>query len=247
MNMSTDVMAKRAVNAPPHPRARLTGVIYLLYFLTAIAGQIFLSGLVVSGDAAATATHIQARELSFRAGVAVGLIAIALYIAVTARLYALFAPVNRNLSLLAAFFSLVGCAIQAVGSLFQLSALVVLGDSQSLSAFTLDQRQSLAMVFLQMNTQALNIGLVFFGLYCLLIGYLIVRLIFLPRILGALMALAGLGWLTFLAPPLAYDLAPYIQILGALAEVALMLWLLIVGVDEQRWMEQSSTAASLSV
>src|SRR5690242_15291776 len=211
MDMITHVMAERAVDTRPRPRARLTGVIYLLYFLVAIGGQFFLSGLVVSGNAAATATNIQGHEPSFQAGVVAGLIAIALYIAVTARLYALFTPVSRNLSLLAAFFSLMGCAIQAVGSLFQVSALVVLGDGQPSSAFTLDQRQSLALVFLQVDTQALSIGLVFFGLYCLLIGYLIIRSIFLPRILGALMALAGLGWLTFLAPPLVHDLAPYIQ------------------------------------
>jgi Domain of unknown function (DUF4386) len=244
--MNTEVTAEHAIDASPRTKARLTGVIYLLYFLMAIVGQIFLNGLVVSGDAAATATNIQAREPSFRVGIADGLIAIALYIAVTTRLYALFAPVNRNLSLLAAFFSLVGCAIQVVGSLFQLAALVVLGDGQSLSAFTLDQRQSLALVFLQLDTQALSIGLVFFGLYCLLIGYLIIRSIFLPRILGALMALAGLGWLTFLDPPLAQTLSIYVQVLGVIAEVALMLWLLILGVDERRWMEQSSTTVSLS-
>ena len=63
-----------------------------------------------------------------------------------------------------------------------------------------------------------------------------------PRILGALMAIGGLGWLTFLSPPLAHALSPYIQVLGVLAEVSLLLWLLVVGVNPQRWKEQAGGA-----
>ncbi|HMG72660.1 MAG TPA: DUF4386 domain-containing protein [Pyrinomonadaceae bacterium] len=84
--------------------------------------------------------------------------------------------------------------------------------------------------------------LVFFGFYCLLIGYLIFRSTFLPRILGVLMVFAGLGWLTFLSPPLADSLSPYIFIPGLLGEGALTLWLLIMGVNVQRWKEQASAA-----
>jgi hypothetical protein len=83
-------------------------------------------------------------------------------------------------------------------------------------------------------------SLVFFGFYCLLIGYLIIRSTFLPRILGVLMAFAGLGWLTFLSPPLANHLSPYIFVPGILGEGALTLWLLVVGVNVQRWKEQAS-------
>jgi hypothetical protein len=90
----------------------------------------------------------------------------------------------------------------------------------------------------------LNIGLVFDGLFLLLIGYLTFRSTFLPRILGALLALAGVGWLTFLAPPLASSLSPYIQVLGFVAEAALMLWLLVIGVNDQRWQEQARTASA---
>ncbi len=82
--------------------------------------------------------------------------------------------------------------------------------------------------------------LVFFGFYCLLIGYLIFKAAFLPRILGVLMAFAGLGWLTFLWPPLANYLSPYIFIPGLLGEGSLTLWLLVMGVNDQRWKEQAS-------
>ena len=82
--------------------------------------------------------------------------------------------------------------------------------------------------------------LVFFGFYCLLIGYLIFRSTFLPQILGVLMAFAGLGWLTFLWPPLANSLSPYNMVPGLVGEGALTLWLLVVGVKEQRWNEQAT-------
>jgi hypothetical protein len=226
----------------PGPRARITGVVYLLYLLTAVIGEFFIRGLVVDGDAAATANNILAHQPLFRLGFATGLIATACYIAVTALLYDLFKPVSRSLSLLAAFFSLVGCAILAFASLFQLAPLVVLGGSQYLSVFKVEQLRALALMFLELNTQAGNICVVFFGVYCLLLGYLIFRSVFLPRILGMGMALAGLGWLTFLSPPLANHLTPYNLVLGFLAELSLMLWLLVMGVNVQRWKEQANAA-----
>ena len=96
-------------------------------------------------------------------------------------------------------------------------------------------------MFLELNTQAGNICVVFFGVYCLLIGYLIFRSAFLPRILGLLMALAGLGWLIYLLPP-AKHLSTYLEILGIVAEGSLCLWLVVIGVNAQRWREQASAA-----
>jgi len=111
-----------------------------------------------------------AHEAVYRSGFAVGLIANALYIAVTALLYRLFEPVNRNMSLLAAFFSLVGCAVQIFGGLLQLAPLAVLGDSQLLSAFKVEQLQAAALLCLTLHAQTFNISLVLFALYDLLLG-----------------------------------------------------------------------------
>jgi hypothetical protein len=235
------MMQQIAEASQPRPRARMTGVVYLLYFLTAVCGGFFLKGFVVDGDATATANNLLAHQPLFRLGLATGLIATACYIVVTALFYELFEPVSRSLSLLAAFFSLVGCAIQAFGSLFQLAPLVVLGGGQYLSVFKVEHLRAMALMSLELNTQTANICLVFFGFYDLLIGYLIFRSAFLPRVLGGLMALAGLGWLTFLSPPLANYLSPYILVLGFLAELALMLWLVVKGVNVQRWKEQASS------
>jgi len=236
------MMERSVESSSPCPRASITGVVYLFYFLTAVCGEFFLKGLVVHGDAAATANNILAHQPLFRLGLATGLIATACYVAVTALFYDLFKAVNRSLSLLAAFFSLVGCAILAFASLFRIAPLVVLGGSHYLSAFKVEQLRALASLFLELYGQGVNICFVFFGVYCLLIGYLIFRSAFLPRILGVLMACAGLGWLTFLSPPLANSLSPYIVVLGFLAELSLMLWLLVMGVNVQRWKERASAA-----
>jgi hypothetical protein len=235
-------MMERIAGGSPRPLARITGVVYLLYFLTAVSGVLLIRGIIVSGDPAATATHILAHERLFQLSVAVGLIATALYIAVTVLFYGLFKPVNKTVALLAAFFSLVGCTIQAVGSLFQVAPLAVLEGSPYLSVFKVDQLQALALMLIKLNVQATYINLVFFGLFNLLIGYLIFKSTFLPRILGVLMALSGLGWLTFLSPSLANYLLAYIEVLGIIAEASLMLWLLVKGVNLERWKAQASAA-----
>jgi hypothetical protein len=147
--------------------------------------------------------------------------------------------------LLAAFFSLVGCVIGAIIGVFQLAPVVVLSGQQYLSVFKMEQLQALALMFLKLRAQGFNICLVFFGFYCLLIGYLIFRSTFLPRIVGVLMAIAGLcyaanSFATFLAPAFAARLVPYILAPGLLGEGSLTLWLLVKGVNIQRWKEQAS-------
>ena len=228
--------------ASPRPRARITSVVYLLYFLTVMSADYFVKGLVVAGDAAATAHNILAHESLFRAGFAINLVATALYVAVTVLFYNLFKPVNRSLSLLAVSFSVVGCAIQAASYVFYLAPFILLGGAQYLSVFKVEQLQALALMLLKLRSQAEQIDLVFFGFFDLLIGCLILKSTFLPRILGVLMALAGLGWLIFLFPPLANNLSRYILPLGFLAELCLMLWLVVKGVDVQRWREQAGAA-----
>src|SRR5204862_1796663 len=102
--MSTDVIGKQIAEASPHPRARMIGVVYLLFFLTTIPAELLIKGLVVSGDAAATANNILAHQSLFRLHIAGDLVGILLYVAVTALVYSLFKVVNRKLALLAAFF-----------------------------------------------------------------------------------------------------------------------------------------------
>jgi hypothetical protein len=239
-------MMASTAEASPRLTARVAGSFYLLTGLTSVIGGMYVPGkLVVVGDAAATANAILAHQHLFQLGFSVMLIAVACSIVLTALFYELFRPVSKTLSLTAAFCHLVGLALLGFASLLQLAPLVVLEGGHYLSVFTPEQVQALAYLFLQLNTQAGNTFLAFFGLYCILIGYLIFRSTFLPRIIGVFMALAGLGYLTFLSPPLAGYLSPYNLAPAAVGEGSLMLWLLVVGVNARRWNEQASKAAGL--
>src|SRR5438876_5915735 len=227
----------------PRFKARITGVFYLLTMLTGIFAQGFVSGrLVVDGDATATATNILTHKSLFQLGFAVYLIEMACQVAITALFYDLLKPAGRSVSLVAAFLGLAGCVIKTVSRLFYIAPLFVLGGAHYLSVFNVEQLQALALLFLKVNDQGAGIALAFFGFYALLTGYLIFRSTFLPRILGVWSAVAGLGWLTFLSPTLGYRLFPYLAALGLLGAAALILWLLVFGVNEQRWKEQSNAA-----
>jgi hypothetical protein len=167
--------------------------------------------------------------------VSLGLISTALYVGLAGLFYVLFRPVNRPLALLAAFFSLVGSAITAVGSLLELAPLAVLSGDRYLSVYDPKQLDAMSLLLLNLSAQAGSVALLFFGVFQLLLGYLIYRSTFLPRIIGVLVAVAGVGWLTFLAPPVAGHALYVLETLGFVAEASLMLWLLIRGVNDQRW------------
>jgi Domain of unknown function (DUF4386) len=241
--MTSSNLTDRITETSPRFKARMAGVFEALEGLTSAFGQVFVLGrLVVSGNAAATAANILGHERLFWLGFVSSLVGVAFHIAWTLLFYELFKPVNRSLALLAAFVSLVVCAIQALTSLFYIAPLLILGGGNSLSAFTAEQLQALAYIFLKLNAYAFDIDLVFFGFFCVLTGYLIFRSTFLPRILGVLLAIDGLGWVTYVAPPLATHLFPFIAAASALAEIPLQLWLIVVGVNVQRWKKQASAA-----
>jgi hypothetical protein len=130
----------------------------------------------------------------------------------------------------------------AFASLFQLAPLVVLGGGPGFGGFSATQLQALAQMFLDLGAQAGYSALVFDGPSLLLTAYLIFRSTFLPRILAAPIALAGLGCLTFFWLPPASDLLIYIEVADFLAELLLMLWLLLIGVNVERWNAQAVAA-----
>ena len=238
-------MMERIGETSPRFEARITGAFYLLTMLTGIFAQGFVSrSLVVDGDAAATATNILMHKSLFQLGFAVYLIEMACQIAMTALFYDLLKPAGRSVSLLAAFLGFAGCVIKTFSRLFFIAPLFILGGAHYLSVFSAEQLQALAFLFLKVNDHGAAIALVFFGFYALLTGYLIVRSTFLPRILGVLSIFGGLGWMSFLYQPLGYRLFPYIAALGVLGAALLILWLLVFGVNEQRWKEQASVAGN---
>ena len=245
--MSRAVMTASSTEISPRFKARAAGAFWLM---TILAGMFaFLAGgkFVVSGAAAATAANILTHESLYRWAFVANLIATVCYLAVTLLVYVLLKPVNRNLSLLAAFFSLIGCAIGAVSCLFFLAPLAVLGGAQYLTVYTVDQLQAQALTFLTLSALANDMGLAFFGLHVFTVGYLIRRSTFLPRILGVLLAITGVCYLTngfanFLSLPFKAYLLPFVAVGGLLGEGSLTVWLLVKGVNVQRWNEQASLA-----
>jgi len=176
----------------PRLKARMAGGFYLLTIIAGVFAELFVRGaLVVRDDAAATAANILAHEPLYRSGLAADLVMLACYAVVTLLFYELLKPAGRSLSLLAAFFSLLGLAVLAANALNHLAPLVLLGNSQHPGALETNQLQALALVSLRMHARGYAVSGVFFGFYCALIGWLVFRSGFLPRALGALMALGG--------------------------------------------------------
>jgi len=236
-------MMDRIGETSPRFKARVTGALYLLTILTGIFAQGFVSGsLVVESDATATAANILMHKSLFQLGFAVYLIEMASQVAITALFYDLLKPASRTVSLVAAFLGLTGCIIKTFSRLFFIAPLFILGGAHYLGVFSGEQLRALALLFLKVNDHGAAMALVFFGFYALLTGYLMIRSTFLPRILGVLSMLGGLGWMSFLYQPLGYRLFPYIAVLGILGAASLIMWLLVFGVNEQRWKEQASAA-----
>jgi hypothetical protein len=226
-------------------KARVGGFCWFMCFLTSIYPMMISGRLIVAGDPAATAANLLSNETLFRLGTASLLVSTAFYIGATLFVYEVLKPVNRSLSLLAAFFSLVACAVGAFSCVFDLVPFILLKGAPYLTAaFTVDQLQALTLMFLKVRVQANDIALSLFGLHCFGVGYLVFRSTFMPRIIGVLMLMAGVGWLTFLLPPVAQSLAPFNMMPGAVGEVSLALWLLLKGVNVQRWNEQEINAGT---
>jgi Domain of unknown function (DUF4386) len=144
-------------------------------------------------------------------------------------LYELLKPVSRSLSLLASFFRLAMVAILGANLLNLFAPPVLLKGAPFVTAFKADQLQAIALVSLKLYEQVFFTTMIFFGFHCLLIGYLIYRSTFLPRIVGALMAIAGLCYLTYgfatvLSTAVAARLFTYLLPLGLPGELSLTLW-----------------------
>jgi hypothetical protein len=223
----------------PRFKAGLAGFFWLMTIITGVFAMLAAGSLVVFGDAAATAKNLLANETQFRTGISADLVATVCYVAATVLVYELLKAVNGTVSLLAAFFSLLGCAMGALGVVLRIAPLVVLGNSQYLNVFAAEQQQAVAYLFLRLYGQSSSVSFVFFGLHCFLIGCLILRSTFLPRLIGVLMVCAGIGWLTqgftnLLSPALGHSIANFMMLPGFLGEASLTLWLLFMGVKETR-------------
>jgi len=237
-------MATRIMKTSPRFLARMAGVLFLLTILAGVFAQGFVSErLIVFSDAALTANNILANKGLFRLGYTVYLIEMASQIATTALFYLLLRPVSNSVALVAAFLELSASIIKTFARVFFIMPLFVLGGAASLSVFSTEELQSLALLLLKVNDQGAGLALAFFGFSTTLNGYLVFRSGFLPRWLGVLSLASGLGWLTFLYPPLGHRAFPFVVIVALLDSAAMIFWLVVFGVNEERWKEQASDGA----
>ena len=195
--------------------ARITGAVYLLYFVTAFASAQLTAGVTALGTVAPDAV----RRSTYQPGIALGEVSTFLYLALVVLLYRIFRHVNGTAAVMALVFGAVGCAVTVTAAVFQNAAPLVDGADPQL-----------AVAFLRVNGQALHVALVFFAGFDAFIGFLIYRSGLLPRIIGAWMLVAGVAWFAALAPSIPRPFVIAIAIVGGGAEIALMLWLLAFGV-----------------
>ena len=244
-------MEDHELQTSPQVYARIGGVLYLIIIAIGFCSGLFVRDkLVVSGDVTATARNIMASESLWRITIAGELILLVCSIALTLILYVLLRPVNKTLALLAVFFNIVEFPIEAGSKLFLFAALFLSGNADYLKAFEPHQLHALVQISLKLHDYGFGIDLVFFGFACLVYGYLLFRSGYFPRTLGVLMAIAGLSYLTnsftlILAPAYSGTISP-ILVLAFIGELSLCLWLMVKGVDEQRWKEQASAHRSPS-
>ena len=235
-------MTTRARESSPQTYARIGGAIYVVIIMLALFGLYSREGLIVPDDAAATAENIMGSEMLFLAGLAGEMLSIVGDITLTLILYVLLRPVSRSLALLAAFLRLTFNSVYAVSKLFLVATLIMLGDADYLNALDPQQLHTLAYLSLSLHAHGYSLSLTFFGFNCLLLGYLIVRSGYLPRIIGVLLVLGGVGylinsfWEILVAPAFTASLFPGILLLPAFAgELGLGLWLVVKGVNVQKW------------
>lgn len=220
---------------PPDVYARVAGLLYLVVIVGGIFAEFVVrQGAIVSGDATRTASNVLGSETLFRLGFAVDLVVVVCDVALALLFFVLLRPVSESLALLATFFRLAQAAMLAVIALAHFAALVVLSDLGYLDAFTSDQVDAVALALFDVRSYGYDVALVFFGVSLLLLGYLVHRSGYLPRVLGILLVLGGLGYLvdsfvSFLAPSLDSEIA-VVLVPAVVAEVSLALWLLVKGV-----------------
>ena len=233
--------------ASPRGLARIAGALYLIN----IVGGAFAIGIVqarlFSPDPAATAHNIQTHELLYRSGLAAHTVVTVTNVPLALIFYELFKVVNRRLALLDAFFVLVATAIEAAGLVNQFAPLVLLSSAPYANALPAAQLHALASLPWALSEASYDIYTVFFGLDILCLAYLVLQSRFLPRAIGVLLAIDGLAYLIYsftqiLAPGFATILVPWIQLPAPLGEGALSLWLLVLGVNTQRWTTTAATA-----
>lgn len=228
--------------------ARIAGLLYLLLAIFGGGAEFLVrQSMIVPGDAAATASNILAAEWTFRLGFLAELAGQVVFIYLVMALYGILKPVNRYQAVLMVTFVVIAVTITCLNMLNQFAALFFLGEPGYLSVFNGEQLQALALLFLNMHKAGYLIAQVFFGLWLLPLGILVYKSGFFPRLLGILLVVACAG---YLADVVIYALFPTVDLVLSeftfIGELLLLFWLLVKGVNVERWETRALETAAQS-
>jgi hypothetical protein len=229
----------------PRTMARLTGLFYLI----TIVGGVFAQGMVADRlidftNANTTATNILGAEGLFRTGFTVYLIEMVAQIITCVLFYYLLKPVSRSGSMLAMIIGVTASIIKTFARVMFLTTPWVLHHGNALTGFSSDQVNSLALTLLRMNDEGAAVALALFGPSTVLLGWLMTKSTFYPKWLGILGVVGGIGWTAFYAPWFGRSIFMPLALIALVGSVATIGWLLIVGVNEEKFREQSTASAS---
>jgi hypothetical protein len=229
--------------------ARLAGFLYVLTVPFALFGYFYAPGvLVVAGDAVTTTENIMANTGLFRLSIVAALTVQVTYIFIVFLLYKLLNPVNRNLAVLMVVFILVGIPIAMLAELNHFAVLQLVSSTDHLKEFTAEQLHATVPMFFTLHEYGILIASIFWGLWLLPMGYLVLKSGFISRIPGVLLLIAGSGYLidTFaklLSPDYGTTIVATIISITLFGELLFPIWLLITGVNVEKWKKRALQSA----
>jgi hypothetical protein len=233
--------AVRIPRATPRQLARISGVLYLICIACGFFAELFVRAkLIVLSDAAMTASNIMAEPALYRMGFFADFAALTSGMVIAVLFYRLLKPLSPTLALLDLMLAIVSNVVSIVALILLFAPLILLDGAPYWKALQPAQLQELALLSIRLYELGYAINLMLFGLECLVAGYLIFKSTFLPRILGALLAVGGgcymiNSFVDFMPAHFADFLFPYILLPSLLAETLLALWLTIVGLNNAKW------------
>ena len=225
--------------------ARAAGVLYLVIFIISpVAILVSKSGLLVPGDADATVNSIMASSTLYRLGIVAETVIFLVEIVMAAILYELLKPVNKTLSLAAAFARLAEAIVQAVNLLPSVIVLMLVSGASYLTVFDTSQLNALVLLFANAYEYLVLVWGFLFGLHLLLLGYLVYKADYFPRFLGILLMVASAGYLlqsygAFLIPQYQSLLDTFVMVVAIPGELAFTIYLLWKGIDVKKWKEHT--------
>ena len=244
--MSAVIADDRSRSTSPRSIARWIGVLTLLTELGGIYSQMLVGErMIVWRDAAATAANILEHKNLYLSAVAVYLFEMACSVATVALMYVLLKPAGASLSLVGACLGLTACILKTGGRVLFAAPVYVLGATQRFHTLGPDAVKEVSLILLLVNDHAAGIAMAFFGFHSLCSGVLMLRATFLPRILGVISLIGGLGWLAHLWPPFGYGVNDVVMLFALLGVAVMTFWFLVFGVNEPRWREQAGEGARL--